>query len=195
MDDALEKEVKAESGKEYYEIMQNNIQVGIFGSYDMGWSKRSSGHRYDSLSGHAFLVSCHLRKVIAAKITCKKCNTCSRFGEENEMYKPHKCPLNHEGSSKGMESEAALQIVCEMHEKHKQLIYIKGIISDDDSTMRALLKHPDNHPKGRLPINVPQPIFLANPGHRTKSLQKSTPSLTSRNQRLPAQRENVSGSK
>ena len=30
--------------------------VGITVSYDMAWQKRSSGQKYDSPSGHAFIV-------------------------------------------------------------------------------------------------------------------------------------------
>ena len=167
---ALKKEVKAETGQEYDEIMNQDKKIGIMGSYDMGWNKRSSGHRYDSLSGHAFLISYHCRQVIATKVTSKKCNTCAKMGEGIENFKPHQCPLNHDGSSKGMEAEAALEIVCEMNEKHDGKIYVKGIVSDDDTTMKAYLKHPDNHPKGRLPKHLPEPRFLADPGHRTKTV-------------------------
>ena len=34
----------------------SNEPVGLTMSFDMGWSKRSSGNTYDSLSGHAFFV-------------------------------------------------------------------------------------------------------------------------------------------
>ena len=76
MRDAIKEEVEIETGKKFSEFMKSKIEFGLIGSHDMGWSKRSSGHRYDSLSGHAFLVSFHWKKVIAAKITSKKCNTC-----------------------------------------------------------------------------------------------------------------------
>ena len=107
--EALKKEVKAETGQDYGELMTKDEKIGIMGSYDMGWNKRSSGHRYDSISGHAFLISYHCQKVIATKVTSKKCSTCERMGEGMDSYKPHQCPLNHDGSSKGMEAEAALQ--------------------------------------------------------------------------------------
>ena len=36
--------------------------IGLTVGYDMGWSKRSSGHKYDSMSGHAFLVGSRSKK-------------------------------------------------------------------------------------------------------------------------------------
>ena len=136
----------------------------------MGWSKRSSGHRYDSISGHAFLVSCICKKVIAAKVTSKKCSVCARLEKDEAFLKPHRCPLNHEGSSKAMESQAALEIVQEIYNENKGMVFVKSICSDDDSTLRAVLKHPRNNRKGRLPDHIPQPKFQADPTHRTKTV-------------------------
>ena len=45
-------------------------------------------------------------------------------------------------------------------------------MSDDDSTMRALLQHRSNHDKGLLPSHIPQPVFLADPSHRIKVMSK-----------------------
>ena len=39
-------------------------KIGLTVSYDMGWNKRSSGHRYDSLSGHAFIIDAYTRRII-----------------------------------------------------------------------------------------------------------------------------------
>ena len=36
-------------------------QIGLTASFDMGWNKRSSGHRYDSLSGHGFVIGVYTR--------------------------------------------------------------------------------------------------------------------------------------
>ena len=40
--------------------------------YDIGWTKRSSGNRYDSLSGHVFLVGCHSKKNLGGQVTSKE---------------------------------------------------------------------------------------------------------------------------
>ena len=52
--------------------------------------------------------------------------------------------------------------------------------SDDDSTMRAVLKHPSKgargqfikSSKGKLHTEVPEPYFLADPSHCVKVLAK-----------------------
>ena len=48
--------------------------IALTVSYDMGWSKRSSGRRYDSLSGHAFLIGCLSRKIKMVQVTSKACS-------------------------------------------------------------------------------------------------------------------------
>ena len=57
MNDALEEDIKLTlENEEKFEIWkQGNLTVSITVSFDMGWNKRSSGNRYDSISGHAFL--------------------------------------------------------------------------------------------------------------------------------------------
>ena len=50
--------------KVYYKEWINKKQgerekVGLTVSYDMGWNKCSSGNRYDSLSGHAFIIGAY----------------------------------------------------------------------------------------------------------------------------------------
>ena len=51
--------------------------VGLTISYDMGWNKRSSGHRYDSLSGHAFAIGAYTRRIIDYIMFSKRCSICS----------------------------------------------------------------------------------------------------------------------
>jgi hypothetical protein len=51
--------------------------VGLTISYDMGWNKRSSGHRYDSLSGHAFAIGAYTRRIIDFVVFSKRCSICS----------------------------------------------------------------------------------------------------------------------
>ena len=80
------------------------------------------------------------------------------------------CPLNHEGSSKSMEADSALVIVKNLYEKNNKLVYVKGIVADDDSSTKAILKHKINNRKGKLPPEIPEPIWLADPGHRIKTV-------------------------
>ena len=49
---------------------------------------------------------------------------------------------------------------------------MKAVVADDDSSMRALLKHKTNNHKGRLPQEMSQPEWLADPSHRAKVVAK-----------------------
>lgn len=53
-----------------------NDQIGIRVAYDMGWQKKSSGNRYDSLSGHCFLFGLDNKKIIGMKVYSKVCSVC-----------------------------------------------------------------------------------------------------------------------
>ena len=67
---------------------------------------------------------------------------------------------------------SSLSLITELFEKTKARVYLNEIVSDDDSTMRALLKHKEYNEKGRLPPCIPQPHFLADPSHRIKVMSQ-----------------------
>ena len=86
IDLALEMEIKEtlvnEKGEDYYKEWINKKQgerekVGLTVSYNIGWNKRSSGNRYDSLSGHAFIIGAYTRRIIGCVIFSKICATCN----------------------------------------------------------------------------------------------------------------------
>ena len=79
-------------------------------------------------------------------------------------------PLSRELQIIGFQSEAALEIVNNIYNDNKGKLFIKRIVSDNNSILRALLKHQSNHNKSRLPQHIPEPQFLADPGHRTKTV-------------------------
>ena len=170
MKQSLLEEVEKETGMLFEMFWQSNDIIGIFTSYDMGWNKRSSGNRFDSLSGFAFLIGCKSKKIIAAQISSKKCNICAKcFAKGEPVPEDHKCPRNHEGSSKSMEADAALQLIKKIFREYAGRIYVKVIVSDDDSTMKAILKHEGpTSKKGKLPLEIPEPTWLADPSHRVK---------------------------
>ena len=158
-------------------------------SMDMGWQKRSSGRRYDSNSGHAFLVGKELRKPIAFCLKSKFCRCCTHWlnKEKDSPIPVHDCSKNHTGSSGSMESAALLEMIEELFfSKHTT---VKFVITDDDSTMKAncrwtnydwAIHHGVPCPKegkeigerksGKLKYPVPEPKFLADPAHRKKTL-------------------------
>ena len=100
---------------------------------------------------------------------CVKCGRAKRLGIDPPE---HDCTINHEGSSGSMEAKLALRLTEEIYRKKNGRVYLQKIVSDDDSTMRSLLRHQKNNDKGKLPIDIPEPLFLADPGHRIKVMSK-----------------------
>ena len=150
---------------------RKNVKLTV--SFDMGWQKRSSGNRYDSLSGHAFMIGARSRKILMCIVSSKMCATCLEGEDLQVNAKPHSCPRNYSGSSKAMEADAALEAYEELYEMSQGTTTIGWIIADDDSSMRSLLRHPTiHHPKGALPERLPEPQWLADPTHRTKCMAK-----------------------
>ena len=166
--------------------------------YDMGWNKRSSGTRYDSVSGHGIMIGGYTKKVIGFKSMSKECSVCSNFEKQKkkdeELVNPpeHECTKNHDGSSKSMECEAILQLVTEAFIERNFMV--GTIVADDDTTMKKTLRHnykenvrlgllkKEDWPKnkkgkyiasGRLPNSVTPPHFLADFNHRVKSVGRA----------------------
>ena len=82
MDLEIKKTLESTETPEYCDIYwalpeDRRPPVGLTISYDMGWNKRSSGHRYDSLSGHAFAIGAYSRRIIDFVVFSKRCSICS----------------------------------------------------------------------------------------------------------------------
>jgi hypothetical protein len=109
----------------------------------------------------------------------------------------HNCTKNHDGSSSAMEPLACLEMVTELY--FKRSVVVGAIcIDDDDASTRSMLKWSnanymnntnttevpkvpiskgpnkgklqDRPDRGRLPAEIPEPLFLADPNHRRKVL-------------------------
>ena len=150
-------------------------------SYDMGWQRRGGGRVFDSLSGHGYLMGCLNGKVIHAGVLKKRCSTCMRHDGLVDHLPQHKCNVNHSGSSGSMESKLALCMVTDICRETNGAANVGELVTDDDSTMRANLKHKTNNNKGKLDDNVPEPTFLADPGHRVKVMVKKLFARVSKN--------------
>ena len=50
---------------------------------------------------------------------------------------PHACPINHTGSSGGMEAKLCCELLDEMSETFDGLVVIGSLVTDDDSTIRS----------------------------------------------------------
>jgi hypothetical protein len=169
-------------------------------SFDMAWQQRSSGNRYNSPSGHSLLVGGKTKKPIAFVLKSKYCNICKTWdrnhADEGLPVPLHDCTSNHDGSSAAMEPLSCLEMVTELYEKRRVVVAI--ICIDDDASTRSMLKwsnadymknnnttqvpmipiskgpnkgklqeRPD---RGRLPADIPEPNFVADPNHRRKVL-------------------------
>jgi hypothetical protein len=168
-------------------------------SFDMAWQQRNSGNRYASLSGHGLFVGGYTRKPITLCIKSKLCCYCKAWKKRHGDLDPppeHTCYNNYEGSSGGMEPIACLDLTEMMYRKFHCVVDL--ICADDDSSTRSLLKwsnadymknnnttEPPQVPvtkgpnvgkphvrpdKGRLPSDIPEPTFVADPNHRKKVL-------------------------
>ena len=78
---------------EWTEGERNDIKVGLRVAYDMGWQKKSSGRRYDSLSGHCFLFGLETKTIVGMKVFSKVCSVCDNK-KRNDPPPPHECPKN-----------------------------------------------------------------------------------------------------
>ena len=79
--------------KVYNDWLNNdNEQVKLTVSFDIGWNKRSSGNGYDSLSGHTFYIGCLSQQIRCAIVTAPQCRICS-LNELKGIESPkHNCP-------------------------------------------------------------------------------------------------------
>ena len=180
MQDALKEEVrltnianKIDHEKWLQTPINQRPQVKLTVSFDMGWQKRSSGKRYDSLSGHAFMIGARSKKIIDCNVSSKLCMKCFHAKRTNKKAKAHRCPKNYDASSKAMEADAALQLYKSLYDNSQGTIALQSIVADDDSSMRAKLRHKSRtHKAGALPDNIPEPTWLADPSHRCKVVAK-----------------------
>ena len=159
------------------EMHDNKPHITV--NYDMGWIKSGSGGRYDSKSGHAFMFGGTNKEIIGMVLYTKGCRKCAVAEKRGVMSIAHSCAKNFEGSSKSMEAEAILQMVVDAFNNRGFIVSV--IVSDDDSTMKACLKHRKlkadgkqyKSDKGRLDVHIPEPLFLADPSHRVKVVAKA----------------------
>ena len=154
---------------EWYDGNRND-SVGLRVAYDMGWQKKSSGKRYDSLSGHCFLFGLDTKKIIGMKVYSKVCSVCD--AKRKGPVPEHECPKNWEGSSGAMESQGALELWQEIYDKYDGRVYFEHFLSDDDSTTRAILSKTKDNKKGCLPDDCRSPTFWADVNHRIKCMAK-----------------------
>ena len=87
----------------------------------------------------------HVIGMVLYSKACRKCDAAEKRGEEAEE---HECPKNFEGSSKIMEASAILEMLEDAF--NNCFFIIDVIVSDDESTIRAVLKHPSISVQGQV---------------------------------------------
>ena len=94
-------------------FLENEVddRVPLTLQYDMGWQKRSSGRKYDSMSGVGTMLGNESGKVIAYGVRSKDCRTCTVYSNANKEIPAHECYKNFDGSPRSMEADVAGEIV------------------------------------------------------------------------------------
>ena len=101
-------------------------------SYDMGWQRRSTGRKYNSLSGFGALVGNNGNKVLSFGVMQKDCRMCTLYTRKGLSVPEHKCHKNFDGSSKAMEPALAADLVQQLESNNN--VQIENLIMDEDST-------------------------------------------------------------
>ena len=110
--------------------------------YDMGWQKRGSGRAYDSLTGVGTMIGNLTGKIVGFDIRSKDCRVCDVARRKGQPPSSHDCSCNWDGSSKGMEPDAAVSIVQDIE---RQGVDVATLIMDDDATTIARLRKALGH--------------------------------------------------
>ena len=106
----------------------------------MCWQNRSSGRRYVSSSGHSLIIGERSKGIIGIVLYSKAFRKCDAAEKKGEEVEEHEFPKNFEGSSKIIEASAILKMVEDA--LYNCFFIIHVIVSNNDSTMRTVLKHP-----------------------------------------------------
>ncbi|XP_058796021.1 uncharacterized protein LOC131666934 [Phymastichus coffea] len=130
-----EKRLTLELKKQNNEEVDENEITDLTGSFDCAWPKK--GRQYNSLSGHASLISLLSKKVMAWACRNIYCRQCKRVVPGN-----HICRRNHNGSSKAIEADMAVELILKNEHLVKLKCRIKTLIADDDSSAIAALRRP-----------------------------------------------------
>ena len=77
---------------------KNKNKVKLTVTYDMGWQKRSSCRRYDSSSGHAFIIGSRSKGIIGMVLYSKAFRNFDAVEKRREEAEEHECSKNFEGS-------------------------------------------------------------------------------------------------
>ena len=118
--------------------------VRLFVSYDMGWSQRSNGYKYDSLNGFCAIIGLHTGKVLDYCTKNRKCVFCDHEEATGRAIK-HDCRLNHYGPAKSMEAAGAVQLTVNSQILKDNNAQIGVFIGDNDSSSISAIQQASDH--------------------------------------------------
>lgn len=132
--------------------------VNIIISYDMGWSRRSTGHCYDSLNGYGTIIGLISGKILDYQTRNRRCAKCQIGHDKTD----HDCRVNHKGSAKAMEAEVAAELVNNSDGLKRDKMKVRGVVGDDDTVSIDHIRK-----------NNPLKIFkFSDPNHLNKNFGK-----------------------
>ncbi|CAC5378214.1 unnamed protein product [Mytilus coruscus] len=108
----------------------------------MGWQKRGSGKKYDSMSGVGVAIGNETGKVLEREIRSKNCRTCSYWEGKGVEAAHHDCPRNWYGTSKGMEPDVGVSFIKKIEEKN---CTVSTLIMHDDATTMSKIRQNIDH--------------------------------------------------
>ena len=94
------------------------------------------------IAGHGSLIGEETGKVIAVGTRVMHCRVCSNTKSSALGAKNHDCRANWGGSSKGMESHLAVEM---LNTKKDDTFQVSTLIGDDDSTTMTMVRQQVNH--------------------------------------------------
>ena len=94
------------------------------------------------IAGHGSLIGKETGKVIAVGTRVMHCRVCSNKKSSGLGAKHHDCRANWGGSSKGMESDLAVEM---LNTQKDDTFQVSTIIGDDDSTTMAMVRQQVDH--------------------------------------------------
>ena len=102
----------------------------------MGWTKRGNGRSYDSLNGYAVIIGFLSGKIHDYTTRNRKCRMCALGHDKSD----HDCRVNYQGSAKGMEADAGVQLINHSDILKEAKLQVRVIIGDEDSSMISAVR-------------------------------------------------------
>lgn len=119
--------------EEAVEINDNKRDISV--AVDGTWQKRG----YKSKNSVATVTSVDTGKVLDFEVLTKHCHQCTAFSKGKKSTGNHKCAVNYEGTSGGMEAAAVVSIFKRSQEERK-VCYIEYLGDGDSKAYKCVVE-------------------------------------------------------